>query len=268
MLSQLYLCSGVGAGFASAGISIGGFQLIGLSEIDEYCCDILSKRFPEVLNYGDVRSLYRPISRGDICCGSIDIICASPPCQPFSVQGKRLGAADERDCFPAITEAIALIRPKFFCIENVPGLLSCPRLPGEPKSSYFRGVLRTLAECGYDAEWLCISSGHFTSPFLRERLLLVGVSRSFKCIWEWATPWTEQIRKSTSFIKCASKRGVPKSDTVRGLLQFADRMDRPIGIKCGNSINRARRAALGNALDPRVAQVALRRVLYLNSLIR
>lgn len=36
----------------------------------------------------------------------------------------------------------------------------------------------------------------------------------------------------------------------------------------GNGITRARRAALGNCLDPRVAAVALQKILYLNSLVQ
>jgi DNA (cytosine-5)-methyltransferase 1 len=107
--------------------------------------------------------------------GQIDVLTASPPCQPFSINGKGLGATDERDCFPAVLESIARINPKFFCIENVTGLLTCPNYPGQPSGSYFRGVVATIDSYGYDAEWICVCSGHFTAPFLRERLLLVGI---------------------------------------------------------------------------------------------
>ncbi|GFE72261.1 DNA cytosine methyltransferase [Chroococcus sp. FPU101] len=262
MLTQLDLCSGVGAGFPLDSIGAGGFELVGLSEIDEYCSDILFLRFPGVTNYGDVRSLpVREIRRQ----WNIDIITASPPCQPFSVQGKRKGADDKRDCLPAIIRAITSIRPKFFCLENVSGLLSCPYFPGEAVGSYFRNLLTTLAERGYDAEWLCVSSGHFGSPFIRERLLLVGVARSL-IEWSRATPWPEQVRGAVEEIRGVGETRGIESPISREGLQLAFELDRPAGVKSGDEIVRNRREALGNALDPRVASVALRRVLYLDFL--
>ena len=76
MLRQLDLCSGVGAGFPLAGIKLEEFELVGLCEIDSWCQGILSTRFPEVPIYSDVRRLPR--------LTNIDIITASPPCQPLS----------------------------------------------------------------------------------------------------------------------------------------------------------------------------------------
>ncbi len=258
-LSQLDLCSGVGAGFAMSGL-ITGFQLIGVAEIDEYCSDILKKRFPGVPNYGDVLRLHQ-------CCGYLkpDIITASPPCQPFSTQGKRRGSADERDCIPSVLGAITRFQPQFWCIENVTGLLTCPSYPGQPTGSYFRGVLKTITECGYDAEWLRISSGHFAAPFRRERLLLVGFSRSLVFKHE-PLPWTEQAR---SFIEeqriAAQRRGVKPGYSER-MVQSAADLPRSLGVKNGCPIVRRQRAAAGNLLDPRVALLVLRRVLYLSQL--
>jgi DNA (cytosine-5)-methyltransferase 1 len=44
-------------------------------------------------------------------------------------------------------------------------------------------------------------------------------------------------------------------------------MDIPTGTPSGNGITRTRRAALGNCLDVRLAQIVWERVLYLYSLI-
>jgi site-specific DNA-cytosine methylase len=44
-MRQLDLCSGVGAGFGIAGLRA-GWELVGICENDNYCTDILSKRFP------------------------------------------------------------------------------------------------------------------------------------------------------------------------------------------------------------------------------
>ncbi len=143
-LRVLDLCSGVGAGFPLSGIITGKVQLCGLCEIDSFCKEILQRRFPDVPIYNSVRDLR-------IHKGEIDTITASPPCQPFSLEGKRLAGADERDCIPAVLRLVARIQPKFFCLENVPGLLSAPQYPGDKPGTYFLQMLRQLYECGYDS---------------------------------------------------------------------------------------------------------------------
>ncbi|MGK7873208.1 MAG: DNA (cytosine-5-)-methyltransferase [Xenococcaceae cyanobacterium] len=262
MLRQLDLCSGVGAGFPLAGFKLGGFELLGLCEIDPYCQDILGKRFPEVTIFKDVQELKEG---GVYKSGEIDIITASPPCQPFSVQGKRLGADDERDCIPAVMEAIASIKPRFFAIEQVPGLLTCPFKPGYGSGSYFKILLGAIFECGYGVEWQNIGSGNFSSPFPRRRLLLVGVSNSVKLDWELPTPWAEQVRKSVEGNGSPKIRGVLESEVARSLVGYAAELAQPIGITSGNGVVRRQREAAGNSLDPRVAAIALQRIIYLNS---
>jgi DNA (cytosine-5)-methyltransferase 1 len=96
---------------------------------------------------------------------------------------------------------------------------------------------------------------------------MVGVSRSLKFQWERATPWAEQIRSSIKKSWTApAKRGL-QSELVGASLWDSLGVDEPLGIKSGNRIVRERRSALGNCLDPRVAAIALSRVLYLNSLL-
>jgi DNA (cytosine-5)-methyltransferase 1 len=51
----------------------------------------------------------------------IDLLWASPPCQPGSTAGQRLGAADERDGWPATLATIDACRPTWFLAENVLG---------------------------------------------------------------------------------------------------------------------------------------------------
>lgn len=182
-LRVLDLCSGIGAGFPLSGIITEKVQLCGLCEIDSFCKEILQKRFPGVPIYNSVCDLR-------IYSGEIDTITASPPCQPFSVEGKRLGGADKRDCIPAVLRLVARIQPKFFCLENVPGLLSAPQYPGEKSGSYFQQMLQQLYEYGYDAEWIVIGTRfHFRTKWSGERLLLVATSRSFELEWKRTTSW-------------------------------------------------------------------------------
>ena len=257
-LKLIDLCSGIGAGFPLAATVQGQFEIIGLCENDQFCRNILGKRFPRVPIYDDVRSLD---------CSQIErptIITASPPCQAFSIcKRNRLGADDERDCFPAILRAIAALRPRYFAIENVLGLLSCPYRRNLGKSSYFGNLVWLLSELGFDVQWGSISSGHFGSPWKRERLLILGVARGTISWAEgWSTPWPNQIRESIEkYGDFAKARGV-QSPVSRESLQSTVGLDGPIGVPSGNRVNRKRRAALGNSLDWRVAACTLERILY------
>ncbi|MBD2060725.1 DNA (cytosine-5-)-methyltransferase [Trichocoleus sp. FACHB-6] len=263
-LTQLDLCSGVGAGFALAGLQL-GFDLVGLCETDFYCRDILSKRYPRRPILGDIkRQEWTDIKHSRIA--DADIITASSPCQPFSVQGKRLGADDERDCFPAVVRAIREIQPRFFAIENVPGLLSCPFKFGWSSGSYFKILTGAIEQIGYRWEKLIISSGHFAAPFLRERLLLVGVSGRTLVQWERAATWSDQAREFFEIERAAQRRRGIKPGYPKRLVQSPAELPRSLGVPSGNGLIRSQRTAAGNLLDPRVAAVALRRILYLSEL--
>ncbi|OUL23992.1 hypothetical protein BV378_20400 [Nostoc sp. RF31YmG] len=259
MLTQIDLCSGVGAGFPAAGIITGGFKLQGLCEIDEFCCERLRDRFPKVTIYRDVRELW-------LRQGNADILTCSPPCQPFTVEGKRLGSADKRDCIPSILRQIRTSQPKFAVLENVPGLLSAPLVPGDEPGTYFRQMLRELHGSGYDAEWVVVGTSQFGTFWSGERLLLVAASRSLKLEWERATPWYDQIRGSSKELgDIAEKRSI-QPRLARTTVRTTAGVDIAPGVPSRNPITRARRAALGNCLDVRLAQIALTRVLYLHSL--
>ncbi|NWF61594.1 MAG: DNA cytosine methyltransferase [Fischerella sp.] len=259
MLRQIDLCSGVGAGFPLAGLITGGFKLQGLCEIDSFCCGRLCDRFPGVTIYRDVRELWlRP--------GDADILSSSPPCQPFTVEGKRLGSADPRDCIGAVLRHVRRSQPKFFVLENVPGLLSAPIIPGAEPGTYFRQILRELHGSGYDAEWIVVPTAQYGTLWQGERLLLVATSRSLKLLWKRATPWYDQIRSESEEAGDIAEKRSLQPRLARTTVRAASGVDIAPGVPSGNSITRARRAALGNCLDNRLAQIALRRVLYLHSL--
>jgi DNA (cytosine-5)-methyltransferase 1 len=51
----------------------------------------------------------------------VDLLWASPPCQPYSAAGKQLGADDPRDGWPATLDTIRRVRPTWVIVENVGG---------------------------------------------------------------------------------------------------------------------------------------------------
>ena len=54
----------------------------------------------------------------------IDIVCGGPPCQSFSLAGKRKKFDKKDDLFSHYLEVIKVLQPKYFVMENVKGILT------------------------------------------------------------------------------------------------------------------------------------------------
>lgn len=89
-------------------------------------------------------------------------------CQPHSLAGRRKAGADERDLWPEFSRLIRELRPAWVLAENVPGLRT------SDAGRFFGGILRDLAEIGYDAEWTVLSAAQFGAPHQRERIFIVA----------------------------------------------------------------------------------------------
>jgi DNA (cytosine-5)-methyltransferase 1 len=150
------LFSGIGG--LDLGLERAGMEIRWNCEIDQYCCRILQKWWPDVPNLGDVTAVdWSTVER-------VDLICGGYPCQPFSYAGKRGGADDPRHLWPHFASALRHLRPRFAILENVPGHLSLG----------FGRVLGDLAELGFDAEWDCIPAAAVGAPHLRYRVFVVA----------------------------------------------------------------------------------------------
>ena len=97
-----------------------------------------------------------------------DLIIGGFPCQPFSVCGARKGFADERgDLFFELARLLEAKRPKYFCFENVPGLM------GIDSGKTFAKIIETLSQLGYCVEWRVYNSADYL-PQVRKRVYIAG----------------------------------------------------------------------------------------------
>ena len=96
-----------------AGISIDTYYA---SEIDKYAMSISQKNYPDIIRLGDVRDI--DFSQ---FVGNIDLIMGGSPCQDLSIAKKnRQGLSGERSgLFWKFVEAVEIIKPKYFLLENV-----------------------------------------------------------------------------------------------------------------------------------------------------
>ncbi|MFD1162173.1 DNA cytosine methyltransferase [Hwangdonia seohaensis] len=54
----------------------------------------------------------------------VDVVCGGPPCQSFSLAGKRKKFDKKDDLFSHYLEVIKVLQPKYFIMENVKGILT------------------------------------------------------------------------------------------------------------------------------------------------
>jgi DNA (cytosine-5)-methyltransferase 1 len=117
-----------GAGGMDLGFLQAGFNVRLAIEIDPSCCDTLRQNLKDtVILEGDINS----ISPEEICAqsglapGEIDCIFGGPPCQSFSLAGRREGTNDERGRLVfRFIELVRSLRPKTFVLENVKGMVN------------------------------------------------------------------------------------------------------------------------------------------------
>lgn len=170
MFTVLDLFSGIG-GFSLGLEQTNGFKTIAFCEIDEFCRSVLTKHWENVPIFGDITK----ITEQDILqLGNIDVICGGFPCQPVSICGKRKGEYDERWMWPEFYRIICMVKPKYVLVENVVGLLSIQ------SGRLFGGILRDLAQIGYDAEWQVLSASQFGACHQRERMFAIAYSEGIR----------------------------------------------------------------------------------------
>ena len=117
-LRVLDLFSGIG-GFSLGLERTGGFETVAFCEYEPFPRAVLSKHWPDVPCFPDVRQL-----KGSDIDGPIDVICGGYPCQPFSTAGQRRGKEDDRHLWPEFSRLVAELRPSWVIGENVAGHVS------------------------------------------------------------------------------------------------------------------------------------------------
>ncbi len=171
-LACVEICAG--AGGQSLGLEQAGFAPVAVLEIDPDACQTLRGNRPgwNVIE-GDIHEFDATEFKG------VDLLAGGPPCPPFSIAGKQLGADDERDLFPSALRLVEECAPAAVMLENVRGL-STARFAG-----YREQVLQRLHALGYQTDWQVLNACNFGVPQLRPRFILVAMRPAALRYFEW-----------------------------------------------------------------------------------
>jgi DNA (cytosine-5)-methyltransferase 1 len=176
----------VGSDFSGVGAFNQSLMRLGVEFEEMFACDMDKyARDTFIHNYGEPKYYPTNVYDREIPSQSLDIYMTSPPCQAFSLAGKRLGKDDMRGIlFFNSHEFIQVNKPRFFIFENVKGLLSddggktfqewVNMLGG--KSVNGVPVLFPYESCvPYHLYWQVLNAKHHGVPQNRERVFLVGI---------------------------------------------------------------------------------------------
>lgn len=234
------LFSGIGG--IDLGLERAGMRVKWQVEIDPFCQRILTRHWPDVPLYGDIRELPGTELK------PVDLVCGGFPCQDVSWAAyRREGFAGERTgLFWELIRLVRVLRPKFILLENVPGIVD----DGLPE------ILGELAILGYDAEWEMLQANWFGLPHVRKRWFLIAYPMRFRRgvfepVYRSLSQDVEHGLKDQNILspRCAW-------NTPEGL---ADHLRKDDGISRMVDQNRLR--VLGNAVAPPIAEWIGRRIM-------
>lgn len=99
---------------------------------------------------------------------NINMIIGGPPCQGFSLKGKKLGLEDARNyLFKEYLTIVEKIQPEVFIIENVKALLST-------SAGWFKNqILDKIQQLGYFVDYGVLTASDFGVPQVRQRAVFI-----------------------------------------------------------------------------------------------
>ena len=169
-----------------------GLQLAGLNikigqDFEPTCVETMKANGHNVLG-GDIREIEPEtiLKLTGLRIGEPFLICGGPPCQPFSTAGKRLGINDPRgSLFMDYIRMIDYIKPRFFVMENVKGIMSSPLKhvsneerddddPEQRLGTVLDVILSEFNKLGYKTVYGILDAVNYGVPQFRERFVLIG----------------------------------------------------------------------------------------------
>jgi len=162
-----------GAGGLSQGFRDAGCNIISAVEINKNLSQTFRNNFKKTKIFEEDIS---KVKSKDLLVNEskVDIIIGGPPCQGFSMSGKRIRGNgiflnDKRNkLFKEFVRIINDLKPKIFLMENVPGILNI--FQGKTKNQ----ILSIFESIGYDAKVKVLLAADYGVPQLRKRAFFIG----------------------------------------------------------------------------------------------
>lgn len=158
-------CGGMSLGFENAGFK----QLLAIDNWQD-ALDTYKFNNPEAATLcGDLTQVTANQIKAKYNFKSVDIIIGGPPCQGFSIAGKRIIDDDRNKLYKAFVNFVKTFKPKAFVMENVPNILSIGE--GAVRDS----IIKDFSDLGYRVSYKILLASDFGVPQNRRRAIFVGL---------------------------------------------------------------------------------------------
>jgi len=180
--------------------------------------------------------------------GQVTLIAGGPPCQSFSLAGRRNKGDPRNHLFKAYVEIVDLVRPRLLLLENVHGIAiefnkkrrSQENTGGRRPRPYSARIKEALEEIGYEVYPGLVRAVDYGVPQFRPRYIMVGVDTRRGYDLEGIAPFLMLSSQREAFLESKS---IP--------------VDRPVTVHDAISDLEARGKGLVDCLDrPGFEQVA------------
>lgn len=184
-----------GAGGLSKGFMDAGFDVVLGIDIDETSLNTFEKNHGnavamklDLFNHDNINLIKKYLDDQNI---DLDVLIGGPPCQGFSLAGKRDEFDKRNVLYSAMVKMANLIRPKVVLLENVPSILSL-----------YDGIARKrifddFEELGYKMNVKILYAPEYGIPQIRRRAIFVGILNNEK-EFEYPKPYL----KENEYITC------------------------------------------------------------------
>ncbi len=162
-----------GCGGLSLGFELAGASILGAVEIDQWAADTYRRNFPaHRMMQEDIRSIPRSFWLKEYR-HSVDMVIGGPPCQGFSVSGKRqYGVVSEKNNLVAsFLDVVEIVDPPVVLMENVLGFTT-GRLTRSQRVMEF--TKKRLADLGYAVTHAVLDAPDYGVPSLRRRVFILA----------------------------------------------------------------------------------------------
>lgn len=168
-----------GCGGFSLGFSWADFEILGFLELKNAYRKIYRQNFPQPVELGaDIQEVSgEEILQWKESFGEIDVVIGGPPCQGFSLSGKRDAEDPRNNLFKSYLKIVRGLQPKTAVMENVRLLTSMKTADGE---SVLKRIYKDFDASGYRVKHFEINAKNYGLPQHRERVIFIAVRKDLK----------------------------------------------------------------------------------------
>ena len=158
-------CGGLSIGFEQAGFNV----VLGIDNWKDALVTYQYNHKGSQTICADLMNLSPKDVEKELGSKSIDVIIGGPPCQGFSIAGKRIIDDDRNKLYKSFVRMVKYFKPKAFVLENVPNILTIG--DGMVK----RAIIADFESLGYKIVTKVLLSSNYGVPQNRRRAIFVGL---------------------------------------------------------------------------------------------